>query len=313
MILLVGTGYMGKEYAKVLKDLGESFIAVGRSPQSAETFTRGTGVPAVSGGLLEWLLRNKPPKRAIVAVTEDELGTATRGLLNAGCMSVLVEKPGGLDEKDVRAVAALAKKKKASVFVGYNRRFYASVIAAREIIKKEGISSFNFDFTERSYVVEKLPQSAAIKKEWFLQNSSHVIDMAFYLGGWPKKMHCLGKEKLKWHPANVIYAGAGITNKGALFSYHANWKSAGRWSVEVMTSQSKLIFRPLEKLQIQKYGSMAVEDIPLDEALDQKYKPGLYLQVQAFLGNKKNLATIAEQVSRLTHYKKIKQGNILNR
>ena len=72
-----------------------------------------------------------------------------------------------------------------------------------------------------------------------------------------------------------------------------------------MTPKSKLIFRPLEKLQIQKYGSMTVEDVPLDDSLDQAYKPGLCLQVKAFLGNKKNLATIAEQVSRLTHYKKI--------
>ena len=308
MILIVGAGAMGKEYAKVLKGLGEDFLVVGRSDASVKQFKDETGFPAVSGGLAAWLTKNKCPKQAIVAVTEDALGNATRALLSAGCTSILVEKPGGFDEADVRAVAKLAKKKDAKIYVGYNRRFYASTLKAREIIKKEGISSFNFDFTERGYVVEKLPQSAAIKREWFLQNSSHVIDMAFYLGGWPKKMHCLGKEKLKWHPANVIYAGAGVTNKGALFSYHANWKSAGRWSVEVMTPKSKLIFRPLEKLQIQKYGSMAVEDVPLDDMLDQKFKPGLYLQVETFLGNKKGLLTVDEQVSHLEHYRKIKNG-----
>lgn len=307
-LLLVGTGAMGKEYAKVLKDLGESFVAVGRSPESAKNFSQETGVSAVSGGLLEWLKKNSPPKQAIVAVTEDQLGVAARELLYAGCMSVLVEKPGGLDEKDIRAVSALAKKKKAQVYVGYNRRFYASTLKAQEIIKKEGVLSFNFDFTERSYVIEKLPQSAAIKREWFLQNSSHVIDMAFHLGGWPKKMYCIGKDMLKWHSGNVIYAGAGITDKGALFSYHANWKSAGRWSVEIITKKSKLIFRPLEKLQIQRYGSMAIEDVLLDDTLDQKFKPGLYRQVKVFIEGEGGLPTIQEVVYNIKHYGYIKHG-----
>ncbi|OGZ12728.1 MAG: hypothetical protein A3D67_02865 [Candidatus Lloydbacteria bacterium RIFCSPHIGHO2_02_FULL_51_22] len=308
MILLIGTGYMGKEYAKVLKGLSESFIAVGRSPESVKNFTDEIDSAAVSGGLAQWLQKNKCPSRAIVAVTEDELGIATRELLNAGCRSILVEKPGGFDIKDIRAVAVLANKKKADVYVGYNRRFYASTLKAMEMIKKEGVSSFNFDFTERSYAVEELKQSDAIKREWFLQNSTHVIDMAFHLGGWPEKMYCFGKDKLTWHPDNVIYAGSGISDKGVLFSYHANWKSAGRWSLEVMTPKSKLIFRPLEKLQIQKYGSMTVEDVPLDDALDQKYKPGLYRQTKAFVENKKGLSTIEEQISHLVYYEKIKRG-----
>ena len=77
-------------------------------------------------------------------------------------------------------------------------------------------------------------QSDKIKKAWFLQNSTHVIDLAFL---WPAgpKIYALKAGKLKWHPSGAIYAGAGITDKRALFSYHANWNSAGRWSVEVMT------------------------------------------------------------------------------
>lgn len=307
-ILLTGTGYMGKEYAKILKVMKLPFIAVGRSKNSSDTFTSEIGTKAESGGLINWLKKNKVPSKAIVAVTEDKLGIITRQLINAGCKEILVEKPGGFDIKDIKRVAVEAKKNKTRVFVGYNRRFHASTLTALNIIKKEGVLSFNFDFTERSYLVEISKQSDKIKREWFLQNSTHVIDMAFFMCGWPKKIYSIKKGKLKWHPTGAIYAGTGITDKGALFSYHANWESAGRWSIEIMTKKSKLIFRPLEKLQIQKYGSMTIEDYPLNDELDTKFKPGLYKQVESFMKNKKGLLAIEDQIKHLKHYEQIQKN-----
>ena len=175
------------------------------------------------------------------------------------------------------------------------------------IIKEDGgVSSFTFDFTERSYVIEKLKTSSVeVKRNWFLANSTHVIDMAFFLGGKPSKITAYTKDGLKWHPSGSIYAGAGISDRSALFSYHANWKSAGKWNIEIMTPKNKLIFRPLEKLQMQKYGSMNIEDVPLDDKLDIEFKPGIYRQIESFLGDKRNLLTINEQVKNLQYYSAI--------
>ena len=170
-ILLIGTGYMGKEYAKVLKAMKLPFLAIGRSQNSSDVFTAEIGTKAESGGLNNWLKKNKVPDKAIAAVTENQLGVTTRQLIKAGCKEILVEKPGGVDVKDIKSVASEAKKHKAKVFIGYNRRFHASALAALDIIKKESVSSFNFDFTERSYVVETSKQSDKIKKGWFLQNN----------------------------------------------------------------------------------------------------------------------------------------------
>ena len=307
MILLVGTGYMAKEYARVLRAMKLPFIALGRSRNSSNAFTAEVGIKAESGGLSNWLRKNKVPGKAIVAVTEDQLGIVTLVLLNSGCKNILVEKPGGLNVGEIKKVARLAKNKRARVFVGYNRRFYASTLAALDLIKKGGgVLSFDFDFTERSYTVEKLPQSDKIKREWFIQNSSHVIDMAFYIGGWPKKISAYKKGGLSWHPSGSVYSGAGVSETGALFSYHANWNSAGRWSVEIMTPKTKLIFRPLEKLQIQKYGSMTIEDYPLKDSVDINFKPGLFRQVEAFINNGKRLLTIQEQIKNLETYSKMK-------
>ncbi len=56
--------------------------------------------------------------------------------------------------------------------------------------------------------------------------------------------------------------------------------------VEVMTARHRLIFKPLEKLQIQEIGSLAVDFVPIDDALDTKFKPGLYRQTEEFLNRR---------------------------
>lgn len=304
-ILLVGVGLMGIEYTKVLRALNVPFIAVGRGEKSAADFNSATGLQPITGGIEKYIKTAKNlPLTAIIAVNEEETGKVTRFLLENGVNHILAEKPGGLTAADIKLTGKVAKKLKADVYIAYNRRFYASTMEAMHIIKEDGgVSSFTFDFTERSYVIEKLETSSAkVKQNWFLANSTHLIDMAFFLGGEPSKITAYKKSGLKWHPDGSIYAGAGISNKDAPFSYHANWESAGRWSVEVMTPNNKLILRPLEKLQIQKYGSMNIEDVPLDNKLDIEFKPGIYRQIESFLGNKSNLLTIDEQVKNLKYY-----------
>lgn len=311
-ILLVGAGPMAVDYVRVFKKMRAPFFVVGRSQKSAEYFAERTNIQPFLGGIDMWLRQNKnKPGRAVVAVAENELGKVTRSLIKAGVKLILVEKPGGFDVQDIRKTARLAKTERAGVFVGFNRRFYASVAKARELIKLDGgAKSLFFEFTERSYIVELLKRPPGVKENWFLQNSSHVIDMAFFMAGWPKQISAFRAGKLKWHPSGAIYTGAGITSNDALFTYHANWASAGRWGVEIMTAKNRFIFRPLEKLFIQKFGSMEIEEVPLRDKLDKEFKPGLYLEVKSFLTDKEDLPTIDEQVGHLKHYQAIGGPNV---
>ncbi len=311
-VLLIGVGYMGIEFAKVLKAQKRNFIAIGRGEKSADEFIKQTDHPVITGGLDSYLSQNpNTSDTAIVAISEEQLGSATIKLLNAGVKNILVEKPAGLDFEDVKKVAKLAKLNKAKVFVGYNRRFYASVEKANEIIKKDGgILSMHFDFTEAVSRIIPLVRAKGVKENWFLQNSTHVIDMAFFLAGNPKKMVCFTKDKLDWHKP-AIFTGSGITEKGVLFSYHSDWKSAGRWAVEIMTPKHKLFFIPLEKLRIQDWGSFQVNDVNLNDKIDTDFKAGIYKEVESFSGKRENLCTIEEQVSNLKYYEKILKGQTL--
>lgn len=309
-ILLIGAGYMGIEFAKVLKSLRKKFIVIGRGEKSAGEFEKIIGEKVFTGGIDKYLTENKTiPSVAIVAISEEQLGSATIKLLNRECKKILVEKPGGLDFKDIKNVAKLAKQKKAKLFLGYNRRFYASVKKAREIIRQDGgVLSFNFDFTEAVHKIVPLVRTPGVKENWFLQNSTHVLDLAFFLAGHPKEINSYTASSLSWHPIGAIFAGSGVTEKGALFSYHANWKSPGRWAIEIMTKNHKLFFKPLEKLQIQELGSFEVKDVILDDELDLDFKPGIYKEVESFFGKKTNLCTIYEQVKNLGIYQEILNG-----
>jgi hypothetical protein len=134
-------------------------------------------------------------------------------------------------------------------------------------------------------VIEPLQKANGVKENWFLGNSTHVVDLAFSIGGNPKEISCYKNGSLSWHPNGAAFAGAGITDKNVLFSYNANWAAPGRWSVEWLTSKHRFILKPLEKLQVQKLGSVAVEEVAIDDKLDKDFKPGLLLQTQSFLQN----------------------------
>ena len=124
--------------------------------------------PFVGG--LEFFLEKKPKpcSHAIVAVGVEQLASITKQLLIYGIQNILVEKPSGLNKKEIESVSKLTKSKNANVLVAYNRRYYASTIKAKEIIEKDGgVSSFNFEFTEWAHEVEKLEKSSDLKENWF--------------------------------------------------------------------------------------------------------------------------------------------------
>jgi predicted dehydrogenase len=242
-----------------------------------------------------------------VATGVSELAEVTRLLLDAGVRRLLVEKPAAVTAAEVLALADRAEKAGADVRIAYNRRFLASVRRGREMIAEDGgVLSFTFEFTEWSHQIEALPHAETVKHNWLLANSSHVIDLAFFLGGAPVALDARVAGRLSWHPAGAAFVGAGASESGALFSYHANWAGPGRWGVEVVTARRRLIYRPLEKLQFVRQASVKIEEEPLDDADDKQYKPGLLRQMRAFLeGNDPALPTLAEHRRRLDWYERI--------
>lgn len=309
-VLLVGAGNMAKQYVKVLKSMKISFEVIGRSEKSTKLLEKEFDIPVRDGGLeAKFSDLHSSPTSAIIATTLESLEENTLFLLDKGMKSILVEKPGAVTLEGMQRIKKRAKEKGANVYIAYNRRFYASVIEAKKRIELDGgLSSFLFEFTEWSHLVPSLEKTTFQLNNWFIGNSTHVIDTAFYFGGKPKEINTFVQSQLDWHPKGSIYTGAGITEKNILFSYHANWSAPGSWKLELLTTKNRYIFRPFEKLHVQELGKVSIEEISLNEELDIKFKPGLYEQTNAFLNDTKlaiNLQSIEDGLEAFSVYNSI--------
>jgi predicted dehydrogenase len=311
-VLIVGAGNMAMEYDKVLKAKDINPIVIGRGEESAKRFEELTGTRVLFGGVDKALDNlDQIPTHAIVAVGIEQLKAVALALLNKGIKNILLEKPAGMNKEEIEIIAKEAIEKNANVSVAYNRRYYASVLKALEIIQEDrGVTSFNFEFTEWSHTIRPLVKAPGVKEAWFLANSTHVVDLAFFLGGQPQEICSFVQGGIDWHPNGSVYAGAGRTDQNALFSYQANWEAPGRWSIEILTNLHRLYLKPIEQLQIQQIGSVKVEPVEIDDTLDKEFKPGLFRMVEAFLNNVKDdkTITIQDQLKHMEIYNKM-EGN----
>ena len=307
-VWLIGTGLIGVEYSKVLDALNVNHLIIGRGNTSADNFEKlRPGKKVIRGGI-ESFLSSKPsmPNCAIVAVGVHDLFYVTNSLIRHGVKKIFLEKPGGANFNQVETLFSAATQNGVSVYIAYNRRFYSSLLKAEEIIKQDGgVSSFNFEFTEWLHIFANANIKLSLS-EIFFCNSTHVIDMAFFLGGEPLKMNCYSKI-LEKNNSPEIFVGSGISKSGALFSYHANWDAPGRWGIEILTKKHRLYFKPMETLQIQELRSVKVLPIDIDDHLDKDFKPGFFLETKSFIEEDySRLCSLEQQIYRINNvYKKI--------
>jgi predicted dehydrogenase len=308
-IAIIGAGLIARKYVKVVLSLGHDPIVIGRGQKNIDELK--LQFPAVdtnTGGLEDWLGANQPPAHAIIATPIQYLATATKQLLKAGTRYILVEKPLTYSVEEAQSLADLARSLSAEVTVAFNRRSYVSVKEAARLIQQDGgVSSFHFDFTEATFRIDPGNYDISTNQYWGIANSSHVIDTAFFLGGKPKWMECRQYgEAISWHDAGSIFTGIGETENGVPFTYHANWGCPGKWNIEIMTPERKLLFSPMERLHQQVKGSFRVELVELDYSVDTDYKPGFFQQVEAWLEESPDyLIYLTGLASEIVHYKHI--------
>ena len=93
---------------------------------------------------------------------------------------------------------------------------------------------------------------------WLDYTSKKYLDKIEVVSGDIRDIDCVNKAlkgcDLVFHLAALV---------GIPFSYHANWESAGRWNIEIMTKKGKYRLSPLEELHFCKLGEISWKKIPL--------------------------------------------------
>lgn len=273
---IVGYGAIGKEYAKTLNRLGLKEIRIcSRSPQRGVDFPGGWRV-----------FREKPSENeaVILALPIADLIPAALHFRELGFKKFLIEKPVALKSADLKKFRGVFETEGVEAFCAYNRAAYPSLLEAEKRIEEEGgITSCVYTMTE---MVRPDWPSRFSKEElarWGVANSLHVASMAHRLIGLPKEWKTYRSGfSLPWHPSGTVFTGAGLSEKNIPFSYHADWTSKGRWSLEVETREASYRFCPLEKLLRKTNAVGEWEEISFPVSAPE-IKPGFAEQAAAFL------------------------------
>ena len=297
--LVIGVGKMGAAHLQAFAELAPDSAtgwAPGSRPRAAE---RDVGGAVVRRDDLQTTLAAVKPTHVIIASPVETLAPISLQVMKAGVKNLLIEKPAALDQRECALLLACAAETGAQVYVAYNRRFYSSVRGALDHMHAAGeaIESIFFEFNE-AMPIDGPGAASQVKARWLLANSMHVIDTAFHPVGLPdiKRSNFRVDGALSWHPAGSVFVGSGVTTTGVPFAYHANWGAPGRWGFEWMTRSTRYVFRPMERLSVMRKGRFDLEPMVVDDAIDVRFKPGVYHQNRAFLAGDQaaGLVTLAE-------------------
>ena len=200
---------------------------------------------------------------------------------------ILVEKPICLQSNLIKK---LIKKNNKMIMVGYNRRYYDSVLYLKKFLKKT---------KEKITVNVNIPEKPKIK--FFYSNSVHIIDIVYFLFD---DLKIIKTQKIYKKNKLNCFCSLLKSKKGHLINFVGNFGSADNFSINLYLKNMKLKLSPLEILSIYKdieilepsksipirrYMPKKIKLIPLSKN-DKNIKPGFYRQALDFkylLKNKK--------------------------
>lgn len=250
-VTVVGFGNMGRKYVAALQVLGMKQIRVcSRREESLVPLRQVLGVTLFPGGYRNLAVQPAKGDLAIVAVPILDLMPATKHLRELGFRKFLIEKPISLWSDTLGEFAKDFKKEDVDAVAAFNRVAYPVLYKVEALAREEGgITSCTYTFTELTQKMKSTDYPRDVMQRWGVANSLHVISMAHRLIGLPKEWQCHREgNAVSWHPTGSVFVGSGISQKNIPFTYHADWGSTGRWSVEIHTKVSSYRLSPLEKL-----------------------------------------------------------------
>ncbi len=231
---------------------------------------------------MDW--RAHPEELGIIATPISLLIPAAQRLASLGFRRLLIEKPVSLWSREIEELADACEAQGVDAVCAYNRIAYPSFIEARaRVAQEQGITSCTYAMTEMIKPDWSNRFTSDELARWGVANTLHVISLAHALIGMPQQWQGYRQGRaVAWHPTGSIFVGAGVSERGIPFSYHADWGSTGRWVVELHTAVSSYRFCPLETLQRRASAMAEWEPIPV-ATFAPEVKAGFVEQVAALL------------------------------
>lgn len=287
---LIGVGPVSDWHIRALRLAGFDITAVSSRKKSTRVlpFAQKHKIPATYSDW-ETMLKDKSSFDALLIATHVEGTVDVLSVALELGLPILVEKPVALSSKQIETVC---KKAHPLVQVGYNRRFYPSILFARQETQAREAAIANLFFPENiSHKSAKAPYSYLYR---FFQNSCHGTDMLRFIFGdlqIEKTKYLLRQDRKLWGFGALL-----STARGDVVSFTANWGTPANLSLTIDWPGRRIELKPLERASV--YEKMKIvepsKDFPLRQYLpkianqvglseiDLVEKPGFAEQARAF-------------------------------
>jgi predicted dehydrogenase len=219
-----------------------------------------------------------------IATSIDHLFEISMETIKKG-FNVLIEKPAGMNSKEVKELIKAKNKSNVQVSVGLQKKYSNVFTKAKEYINSNGgINSIVINAPERfEEIKSKKKYTKKVLSNWIISNGIHCIDLFNFFCGEHKKVFSISRkingERIH---ENSIHSLIEFKNNSTGV-YVSNWKSPAPngYSIDLYGNNFRIIISPLEKGFIYEPNGR-VKKIELSQR-DKNLKPGLYKQNKEFI------------------------------
>lgn len=297
-VAFIGAGYMAEQHIIAFKDI-KNVQLVGiysRTWERSFALAERYSIPNVCISIKD-LFERTDAQLVIIAVSEDSIREVCFDSFQFP-WKCLIEKPIGYNMEEAGKILTAFKSGSSEVYVGLNRRHYASTKAVIDQLKADvGQRVIHvFDQQDFSEAIAAGRPPHVVENLMFM-NSIHIVDYLCFLGrGTINKIENL----IPWDPASPSFVLAKISySSGDIGIYEAVWNRPAPWRVTVSTDQIFWEMRPLESASFITPGIRSVSLID-QHPWDKDFKPGLRAQAEAAISMLQEgvitLPTLAEAI-----------------
>lgn len=309
-IALIGSGYMGQEYAKAISHSPALTLSgvMSKTFDRANNLSNTYSVP-VTAKTIDELYEKTQADAVIVAVPELAAKEIILEVFKYPWVS-LIEKPPGYLPRISEELLTESERLSRTAYVALNRRFYGSTITALRLLENSnGQRSLIIQDQEDQNMALAIGQPKEVVDAWMYANSIHLIDYV--------NIFCRGtiEEVINvqpFFPYNPCLVESVIKfSSGDTATYLGLWQRPGPWGLQISTEQARYEMRPLEQLGIQNKGERHITNSPQDE-WDKECKPGIRALVEelgkALRGEENRLPTLGDGVALMQLIQRIFPG-----
>jgi predicted dehydrogenase len=244
-VAVIGCGYWGRNYVRVLHELPVARVEVvcDASPDRLATIGRAfPGIPLVSS-VREALA--VPGVEAAVVCTPASSHCAVAGRCLRGGVHTLVEKPLTTCTEDADALVEAADEEDLILMTGHTFIYNAGIRKAREYLESDALGRVYYLYARRTNLGPIRDDVDAI---WDL--APHDVSIFnFLLGGLPEWVSAVGACLLCEDRADVGFVSLGYSG-GVVAHSHVSWAEPNKTrEVVIVGSDKRIVFDDLDALE----------------------------------------------------------------